>query len=56
MITGEYIVDCVIFSKYNYETVGMVNAILSNVSVNSSAEFYNLALETIKKSMTPKFR
>lgn len=50
MIAGEYIVDCVIYNKDTYEEVGRGNALLSDVSVNSSTDFYKLALEAVKKN------
>lgn len=49
MITGEYIIDCVIYRKDNHEDIGKANALLSDVSVNSSTDFYKLVLEVVEE-------
>lgn len=49
MITGEYILDVVIFDEDTGEDVWEGNIFMSNVSVETSIEFCNLVRATAKK-------
>lgn len=49
MITGEYIIDVVVYHKETNEEIGKGNVFLSKVMVESPLEFHKLAKTTIKK-------
>lgn len=49
MITGEYILDVVVYHEETKDAIGRGNVFLNKVSVETPLEFYKLAKTTIKK-------
>lgn len=49
MITGEYILDVVVYNKETEEDVGRGNVFLNKVRVDTPLEFHKLAESIIEK-------
>lgn len=49
MITGEYILDVVVYHEETKEDIGRGNVFLNKVRVETPFEFHKLAERTIKK-------